>query len=473
MAQIDPSIPMGVRPPQVDAPMNQLLQLTQMQGAQQQNALLGLKMQEAQRAQADDLAMRTALADPAADPAKILLQRGKVAESVAYTKGQRENDKARVELIDAKLKQSRAFLDNVTTPEQYIAWHQANHADPILGPELAAHGVTPEQTMATVQQALQTPGGFQDLLRKSALGLERFTEMNKPTTTVVPAGGTSTVFQTPGLGGTPQVVANVAHTATPGETMTDERTRAANAELARHHGVQEQQGSAAISKPFEVTDPITGKAMLVQQDKAGNITPVPGYAPKGGGKPLPQSALKDISEVRDNAITIDRLTNSFKPDFAGKGVLGFGADAQLAASGVVGADKDAVEWWKNYRKQAELVERHALFGAALTPGEQRSWQSADISPGMDPEVIQRNLATRNALAKQVLEFKRQDLIDAGHSEERVNAIAGRRPGSTPTSTPPATAPTGQVYRVTTAADYDKVPKGAVYTTPDGQTRRKP
>jgi hypothetical protein len=233
MAQIDPSIPLGVKAPEIAAPLNQMLQLSQMQSAQQQNALLGLKMQETQRAMDDQAALRAGLAAPGADPGKLLLGQGRIKDYQEYQRTQTETQKAQAELLDTKLKQSRAFLDNVTTPEQYIAWHQANHADPVLGPALAAHGVTPEQTMATVQQALQTPGGFQDLLRKSALGLERFTELNKPTTTVVNAGGSSTVLQTPGLGGAPQPVASVAHTPTPGETMTDTRSREQHAETIK------------------------------------------------------------------------------------------------------------------------------------------------------------------------------------------------------------------------------------------------
>lgn len=142
-------------------------------------------------------------------------------------------------------------------------------------------------------------------------------------------------------------------------------------------------------------------------------------------KPLSGAVLKQLTEARDTANTISNLSASFKDGFAGKGLLGMGADMQLGASSVAGVDKDAVAWWKDYRKQAELVERHALFGAALTPTEQASWRSADIGPGMDKDVIKTNLATRAALAKRMLENTRQDFIDAGHSEERVSAIAGR------------------------------------------------
>jgi hypothetical protein len=210
---------------------------------------------------------------------------------------------------------------------------------------------------------------------------------------------------------TPDSIASNAVTMR-GQNMVDARSRQAN--------------ETSLSKPFEVTG-LNGP-MLVQQTKDGKIVPVDGYAPKTApDKPLAPSVVKNITEARDNALTIAGLSSSFKPEFAGKGVLGLGADMQMSVSGNVGADADAVEWWKNYRKQAELIERHALFGAALTPTEQASWRSADIGPGMDAKVVARNLATREKFTKQVLEAARQDSIDAGHSETRVNAIAGRKP----------------------------------------------
>ncbi|MBX9848922.1 MAG: hypothetical protein K2X64_06480 [Rhodocyclaceae bacterium] len=147
-------------------------------------------------------------------------------------------------------------------------------------------------------------------------------------------------------------------------------------------------------------------------------------------KPLAGSVVKQLQETGDNAVTIANLSNSFKDNFANKGILGAGADGQLSLSATLGKDKDSVDWWKNYRKQAELVERHASFGASLTPGEQESWRAADIGPGMHPDVIRRNLQTRATLSARMLDNARQDAIDAGHSEDRVNLIAGRRtPGS--------------------------------------------
>lgn len=148
----------------------------------------------------------------------------------------------------------------------------------------------------------------------------------------------------------------------------------------------------------------------------------------GNGKPLPASVVKAITEVRDNAATIDRLNSTFKDDYAGKGVLGFGADMQMDGAGRLGVDNAAVQWWKDYRKNAELVERHALFGAALTPTEQASWRSADVAPGMAADVVKANLATRAALTKKVFENAMADQVDAGHNATRIRAIGSRGPG---------------------------------------------
>ena len=149
---------------------------------------------------------------------------------------------------------------------------------------------------------------------------------------------------------------------------------------------------------------------------------------------------------------MDGLATAFKPEYAGKGVFGLGADMQMAASANIGADKDSVNWWKDYRKNIELVERHAMFGASLTVGEQGAWRSADISPGMDAKVIERNLATRKALAQKVLGNAEQDMIDAGHSEERVRNIAGRnrQPG------PPGPPAGGAVQTATNPKTGEKL-----------------
>lgn len=178
------------------------------------------------------------------------------------------------------------------------------------------------------------------------------------------------------------------------------------------------------------------KGVLVQTDagpvfadpRTGQARPItgPDSAPLSApSKPLRDAVVKQLTEVRDNAATIGNLARTFRPDFGDKGILGMGGNTSMSTKGTFGFDGDAVEWWKNYRKQAELVERHALFGAALTPGEQASWQSADIEPGMSAKTIKRNLETRAALATKMFRNAQQDLIDAGNDPVRINKIAER------------------------------------------------
>lgn len=419
MSTIDPSIPLGVRPVEIPNQLAQMGQLAQLQGAQTQNALLQLKMDEARRGIEDENALRAGLSAPGADPFQVLLGRGKVKEATEYAASQRAKEKDALEMNIKKLGLGAQILSTAKDQPSYDAARataQANGLDVSAMPPQ----FDPNVVQTRLQQAMTIKDQAEERWKQLTheLDVQKFgeTQRHDRTTEGLTQRGQDVSAQTARRG---------QDITLRGQNLTDARAR--------------ETIAAGISKPFEVTGP-DGTSILVQQDRAGNITPVQGYAPKGGGKPLPGAALKQITEVRDNANTIDRLAGSFKEDYAGKGVLGFGAEAQLGAAGVLGKDQDAVEWWKNYRKQAELVERHALFGAALTPGEQASWRSADIGPGMDPKTIKRNLATRKELATRVLEMARQDLIDAGHSEQRVNAIAGRGPAGSTGNTAPKSAP---------------------------------
>jgi len=216
---------------------------------------------------------------------------------------------------------------------------------------------------------------------------------------------------------------NKAQTATTqrGQNMTASTAAVGRKQAARQH---DDSRADSLSKPFEVTGP-DGTPILVQQSKAG-IVPVEGYSPKRAmQKPVPPGVVKTLTEARDNATTMDRLNADFKPEYGGKGVFGIGADLSMGVKGNTGFDQKSVAFWKDYRKNAELVERHAMFGASLTPGEQASWRSADIAPGMSPAVIKTNLATRAALTKKISAATADDMVDAGHNEGRVRAIAGR------------------------------------------------
>ena len=350
-----------------------------------------------------------------ADEADKLLEGSLKRKDVESQAAQRmsEADKNRLGLFTTKLEQNHKMWEGVTNPQEAHALVDATFADPEMAAVAKARGQTPELAHKSINDASATPEAFQNFLVTRSKGMGDLIKYLRPDANTVANNQTS-------------IATNAATNA-----RVAAEGAANRAQQERQHAASRADAAQAVTYQ---TDPDTGLTVALPSRlapgapvEARNVT-VGGVPLKGktaADKPLAPAVVKSLTEARDNATTIDNLATSFKPEYAGKGVLGMGADAQLAAAGTLGRDKDSVEWWKNYRKQAELVERHALFGAALTPGEQASWRSADIGPGMDPGVIAQNLATRKALAAKVADNARQDAIDAGHNETRVNKIATR------------------------------------------------
>jgi hypothetical protein len=225
---IDPNIALGVRGIEIANPLAQYGQVAQIQNAQNQNAMAQYQLESAKREQESVNALNQAYAK-AYDPKTGQIDANALRQSLAgggfgaklpaVEKGllelgklKTETQAAETKLIDDKLKQSRQFLDTINpldpkAPEQYLAWHRANHSDPVLGPVLAARGVTAEQSMARIQNAIQKgPQAFADLINQSKLGTEKFMELNKPTTFAQDTGTGGRVMSRPGLGGEATVV---------------------------------------------------------------------------------------------------------------------------------------------------------------------------------------------------------------------------------------------------------------------------
>ena len=256
---LNPNIALGVRGIEVANPLAQYAQVSQLQSAQNQNALAQYQLATAQREQESTNALNEAYRSaynpqtgeidvntlrktlstggfgsklPGLEKALGELQAQKLTTQklqgeITAQPTKLEADKTK--LVDDKLKQSRQFLDTINpadpnAPQQYFNWFQANHADPILGPTLKARGITEEQFVAKIQQAMnQGPQAFAELLNQSKLGTEKFMELNKPTTQVIDQSGQSQMFQTPGLGGTPRSVGTFADVPLPAPVLAQKK----------------------------------------------------------------------------------------------------------------------------------------------------------------------------------------------------------------------------------------------------------
>jgi hypothetical protein len=237
---INPNISLAVRGIELQDPLAQYGRVAAIQGAQQQNQLAQLQMQNFQREQESTNALNRAYAEaynPQTGEVDVNrlrgslstggfgsklpgIEKGLVELQTARTKQQKEQ----TDLLDSKLKQSRQFLETLdpTSPgaaEAYMQWHKANHADPVIGKALEARGITVDQSMQRIQQLLQTPGGLNRLINESKLGTEKFMEMNKPQLSTADIGGqvVSRTFQP--LTGELQEVGSLAKTMAPGEAQ--------------------------------------------------------------------------------------------------------------------------------------------------------------------------------------------------------------------------------------------------------------
>lgn len=218
---IDPRISLGLQPLQLADPVARYGQISAIQNAQNQNALAQYQLSTAQREQESTNALNKAYS-AAYDPATGKIDTNKLRQSVAesgfgsklpaieksLTELDKEillREKANADVLDAKLKQSREFLNTIdpaspNAPAQYIAWHEANHKDPIVGKALAARGITADQSRAQIEEAIaKGPQAFAQLLNQSKLGTEKFMEMNKPTTQTVDQYGQKQILERPGL----------------------------------------------------------------------------------------------------------------------------------------------------------------------------------------------------------------------------------------------------------------------------------
>ena len=175
----------GQQAAQQQAEQNRLRDMQMLQMEAQRENILAQRSQREQDLRERQAAerIRNALAAAGNDPEK-LIQLG--PEGVKLATEITALNKARGEVFTQRMSAARQFLDTLdpndpTAPQRFLQWHEANHRDPIIGPMLAARGITADQARARIDQAVQQgPQAFGQLLLQSKLGTEKFLEMNKP-----------------------------------------------------------------------------------------------------------------------------------------------------------------------------------------------------------------------------------------------------------------------------------------------------
>jgi hypothetical protein len=203
MATIDPNIAMGVRPIQIENPLNQMAALSQIQSGQNQNALAQYQLSAAQRADESTNIQNQLYAkhyDPTTgrvntqglygDLAKNPVTAGLIpklqAQEAELKYKQDQGNKIVSEIsklnFETGSKIFSAAQDELkqidprspNAPAQYLAYRKRLYANPELADFFNKTGLTEEATNAQVMQAIKTPQGLADTILKSMTTADQF-----------------------------------------------------------------------------------------------------------------------------------------------------------------------------------------------------------------------------------------------------------------------------------------------------------
>jgi hypothetical protein len=203
--------------------------------------------------------------------------------------------------------------------------------------------------------------------------------------------------------------------------------------------------------------------------------------------PKPRNlSFNDTEKLAKQGVQLEgvkRYGETFKDEFSG---YGRGGESMMAIARnlpiLTGpTTESAATWWQDYDRYKNTV-RNELFGSALTEAEQRAFESADITPNMDPKQIRANLARQKEATESALARKTRALTASGYNPEAIEGavgvpldelrVGGKDQGQL---TKEAGAESKDVVPKVAKAQYDALPSGARYIAaddPDQQIRTK-
>jgi hypothetical protein len=477
---IDANIAMGFQPPKIDSPINALTQMMQVQGLQNQNSLAQYGLNKAQRSDDEQNRLAQLMAGGTIDPttpegqAKIygaapltgsqfvqgMLKNRESLSTIGKNTSQAANFDASA--TAKSVETARGALGNVNDPTSASAWMNGVFSDPHLKP--LTGGSTLEQALAKIPT---DPEGFQQWKQQMSLGATKFMELNKPSIHMQDTGNASNVVSVPGLGGAPQTLSTTPKSVSPNTTATISKDYAIN-------------GINPDGTPGGDVE------SMAQAIAAGKLAPINGFAL---ARPRGQAIMARVMEVNPNYDA---------GDYA----------AKLAALKGFATGKEGTAL-RSFNVASDHLDTLGQMADALNNGNVQvlnqignAWNKATGNPAptdfeavktiVGKEVVKAIVAggggvgEREELSKLltsanspdqlkgvITHFK--DLMDAQKAGlmDQYQRTTGRTDGEQVFAAHRGTnATAGSLPQVTNAADYEKVPKGTQYTSPDGKTRTK-
>lgn len=261
--------------------------------------------------------------------------------------------------------------------------------------------------------------------RKEAARREAFADINNPDGTVD--------FQKAILGltraGDVEGAARISQLAGAAEDRKFRREEAtrSQANADRSFGLQERQLAGEKVPPGFERNPAGGLRPIV-----GGAADPEYVAKLNEAKAKPRNmSISDITKLSDEGGKFSQVAgfgDTFKPEYAGYKVKAIGEMANLAGrnlpAGMVGENvAKGADWWQGYDRYKNVI-RNDLFGSALTKSEITAFEAADITPGMDPAQIQKNLTRQKSIIETGLTRKASAMIEAGYEPKAIASAYG-------------------------------------------------
>jgi len=160
-----------------------------------------------------------------------------------------------------------------------------------------------------------------------------------------------------------------------------------------------------------------------QANQAANLRRELATMKKGvGGKALSDKQTREVEGLDSLVTGLEDLKKTFKPEFAGLGIFGFGADMEFEARRRLGDKKgqEAISWWSKYER-LQAPNRHALFGATLTGNELKNYQSFTAKKSDSSETVKTFLDDQIAYSNSVGNNKKLVYEAAGYKVPEAKA----------------------------------------------------
>lgn len=333
MAQLDPSIILGARQPQIESPVNNLARLLQVQGAQQANQLNQLKMDEYRSGVERKNKLASLLSGQYDSPEareSALLQGGFMDEATKLGTDRRANQKSDLEIDSSRQKLATERYDTFKKTIGALSQRQDLSKDLVMqtGQELVAAGVIPAALyQASLANMPDDPNQLRQRLRDGVaaqMAPDKMLEFFAPKATQIDSGqqimfrDTNPNSPTFGqnVGGAPvqkmQTPDSIASNATTrrGHNMTDARAREKN-----------QIDKDAIGK-VEWKQGVNGEWVGLPKEVStkGPVTPVMTTVP-GKRETQANNAINILDEAEK---LIDTATGSYLGAAVDAGARAFG-----------------------------------------------------------------------------------------------------------------------------------------------------